>query len=107
MDKGLLCDSLFHITASMMSSLHPFFSLFPEILFGGGDAARAEGRYTQGEEMNGIEIHHVKDIKNKFKNVKRNDCLFYVHPNIFQHKYKDSRAGRCLLKLTLQSYQLR
>lgn len=50
----------------MMSSPPPFFSLFPEILLGGG-AARAEGGYTQGEEMNGIEIHHVKDTKNKFK----------------------------------------
>lgn len=67
----------------MMSSPPPFFSLFPEILLGGGAAARAEGRYTQGQEMNGIEIHHVKDTKNKLKNVKRNDCLSFMSIQIF------------------------
>lgn len=59
--KGFLCDSLYHTTASMMK-IFLFFPLINYILWG-REAAREDGRYEG--------MHDVKDTKNKKKVLKK------------------------------------
>lgn len=63
--KGFLCDSLYHITASMMRIFLLFSS---QTIFYGGGVAREDGRYEG--------TYDVKDTKNKKKSLKKSRCTF-------------------------------